>query len=54
MSVPYQPASPRRRLTSFQTISLGFSGMILIGTLLLSLPVATRSRQAAPDRKSVV
>ena len=48
MSVPYQPASPRRRLTSFQTISLGFSGMILIGTLLLSLPVATRSRQAAP------
>ncbi|MGN1021756.1 MAG: TrkH family potassium uptake protein [Aristaeellaceae bacterium] len=48
MSVPYLPAYPRRRLTSFQTISLGFSGMILIGTLLLSLPVATRSRQAAP------
>ena len=48
MSVPYMPACPRRRLTSFQTISLGFSGMILIGTLLLSLPIATRSRQAAP------
>ncbi|MGN0972930.1 MAG: TrkH family potassium uptake protein [Aristaeellaceae bacterium] len=48
MSVPYLPAYPRRRLTSFQTISLGFSGVILLGTLLLSLPVATRSRLAAP------
>ena len=34
----------KKRLTTFQTIFLGFSGVILIGTLLLMLPISSRQR----------
>lgn len=39
---------PKRRLTSFQIIILGFLGVILLGALLLMLPVSTRNGQAMP------
>ena len=32
-----------RKLTSFQIIILGFSAVILLGTLLLMLPIARRA-----------
>ncbi len=38
----------KRRLTSFQIIILGFSGVILLGALLLLLPFATRGSGRAP------
>ena len=38
----------RRRLTSAQIIILGFSGVILLGALLLTLPFATRDGLGAP------
>ena len=36
------------RITTFQIIALGFVLMILIGTLLLMLPVASRQHTGAP------
>ena len=39
---------PKRKLTSFQIIILGFFGVILLGALLLMLPVSTRNGQAMP------
>ncbi len=38
----------RRRLTSAQIIILGFSGVILLGALLLTLPLASRSGDFTP------
>ena len=35
----------KRKLTSFQIIILGFLGVILLGTILLLLPVASRTGQ---------
>ena len=35
----------RRRLSSFQIIILGFAGVILIGALLLTLPIASAARE---------
>ena len=37
-----------RRLSAAQIIILGFAGLILLGSLLLSLPAATRAGTAAP------
>ena len=37
-----------RRLTTFQSIILGFAGVILAGTVLLMLPVSSKSGTAAP------
>ncbi|MBP3697248.1 MAG: Trk family potassium uptake protein [Clostridia bacterium] len=37
-----------RRLTSFQTIILGFAGVILLGALILMLPVSSKSREFTP------
>lgn len=37
----------RKRITSFQIIILGFLGIILLGSLLLTLPFATRSGEGA-------
>ena len=37
-----------RRLTTFQSIILGFAGVILAGTVLLMLPVSSQSGTAAP------
>ena len=37
----------KRKLSSSQIILFGFAGVILIGTLLLMLPFATRSRESA-------
>ena len=39
---------PKRRLTSFQTIILGFLGVILLGALLLMLPVSSRHDGGMP------
>lgn len=38
----------RIRLNSFQIISLGFLGVILLGALLLMLPISTKSRVVTP------
>ena len=38
----------KKRLTSSQIIILGFAGMILLGSLLLTLPFATRDGAGAP------
>ena len=38
----------RKKLTSFQSIILGFSAVILFGTLLLMLPVSSRARTLTP------
>ena len=38
----------KRKLTSFQIIILGFSGVILFGTILLMLPFSSRSGLATP------
>ena len=38
----------KRKLTSFQIIILGFSGVILFGTFLLMLPFSSRSGLATP------
>ena len=37
--------SRHRHMTSFQVISLGFLSVILLGSLLLMLPIATKSGQ---------
>ena len=39
---------PKRRLTSFQIIILGFLGVILLGALLLTLPVSSRHGGGTP------
>ncbi|MCI6588954.1 MAG: Trk family potassium uptake protein [Clostridiales bacterium] len=39
---------PKRRLTSFQIIILGFLGVILLGALLLMLPVSSRHSGGTP------
>ena len=38
----------KQKLTSFQIIILGFSGVILLGTLLLMLPLSCREGRSAP------
>ena len=38
----------RKKLTSFQSIILGFSAVILLSTLLLMLPVSSRARTLTP------
>ena len=38
----------KRKLSTFQTIILGFAGVILIGTLLLMLPISSTSRCITP------
>ena len=44
MRVPFL----RKKLTAFQIIIIGFLGVILIGTLLLMLPAASKSAGSAP------
>lgn len=39
---------PQKRLTSFQIIILGFSGVILLGTCLLMLPLSSRAGTVTP------
>lgn len=38
----------RKKLSPFQTILLGFAGLILLGSFLLSLPVASKNREWTP------
>lgn len=38
----------KRKLTSFQIIIIGFSGVIIFGTFLLMLPFSSRSGLATP------
>ena len=39
--MPEEIIRRKRRLSSFQTITLGFAGVILLGALLLMLPIST-------------
>lgn len=43
-----ESARPKKKLTSFQIIILGFSGVILLGTILLMLPFSSQSRTVTP------
>lgn len=38
----------KKHITSFQIISLGFMGVILLGSFLLMLPMATQNGEGAP------
>ena len=40
--------SRHRHITSFQVIILGFLSVIILGSLLLTLPIATRSGNSTP------
>ena len=39
--MPEELIRRKRRLSSFQIITLGFAGVILLGALLLMLPIST-------------
>lgn len=43
----------RRRLSSFQTIIIGFAGVILLGALLLMLPISTKDRIVTPFNEAL-
>lgn len=43
----------RRKLSSFQTITLGFAAIILLGALLLMLPISSKSGQVTPFSKTL-
>ena len=43
----------RIHLTSFQTIILGFAGVILLGALLLMLPISSSSRVVTPFHEAL-
>ena len=43
----------KRRLSSFQTIILGFAGVILLGALLLMLPISTTERIVTPFNEAL-
>ena len=43
----------RLRLSSFQTITLGFAGVILLGALLLMLPVSSVSGTQTPFHEAL-
>ena len=38
----------KKKISAFQTIILGFAGLIVLGALLLMLPIATRARVVTP------
>ena len=46
-------APVRRKLSSFQTITLGFAAIILLGALLLMLPISSKSGQVTPFSKTL-
>ena len=48
-----KPLSHKWRLTPFQTIILGFAGVILVGTILLMLPVSSTSGTATPFKDAL-
>jgi len=43
----------KKRLTPFQTIIIGFAGVILLGAVLLMLPFSTKSGEVAPINKAI-
>ena len=43
----------RRHLTSFQLMTLGFAGVILLGALVLMLPIATVQRVWTPFHEAL-
>ena len=43
----------KRGLTSFQIIILGFAGVILVGALLLTLPISTKSGTVTPFNEAL-
>ena len=43
--MPEELIRRKRRLSSFQIITLGFAGVILLGALLLMLPISTTGEE---------
>ena len=43
----------KHRLSSFQTITLGFAGVILLGALLLMLPISTTAGCVTPFNETL-
>ena len=43
----------KRRLSSFQIITLGFAGVILLGALLLMLPISTTGENVTPFNETL-
>lgn len=48
-----KPLGRKRRITPFQTIILGFAGVIIVGTILLMLPAASKSGTATPFKDAL-
>lgn len=51
--MPEEIIRRKRRLSSFQIITLGFAGVILLGTLLLMLPISTTARNVTPFNEAL-
>ena len=51
--MPEERIHRKRRLSSFQTIILGFAGVILLGALLLMLPISTTDGNVTPFNETL-
>ena len=51
--MPEEIIRRKRRLSSFQIITLGFAGVILLGALLLMLPISTTGENITPFNETL-
>ena len=51
--MPEEITRQKRRLSSFQIITLGFAGVILLGALLLMLPISTTGENVTPFNETL-
>ena len=51
--MPEEIIRRKRRLSSFQIITLGFAGVILLGALLLMLPISTTGENVTPFNETL-
>ena len=51
--MPEEITRRKRRLSSFQIITLGFAGVILLGALLLMLPISTTGENVTPFNETL-
>ena len=51
--MPEELIRRKRRLSSFQIITLGFAGVILLGALLLMLPISTTGENVTPFNETL-
>lgn len=51
--MPEEILCRRRRLSSFQIITIGFAGVILLGALLLMLPISTTNGRVTPFNETL-